>query len=41
MQSGSLVGFIIPMDTEIKWLTTPSEEGETIVEIAMSNESND
>ncbi len=41
MQNGYHVRVIIPTETEIEWLATPSEEEKTIVELAMSNESNE
>ncbi len=41
IQNGYPEGVIISTDTEIEWLATPSEEEKTIVELAMSNESND
>ncbi len=40
MKSGYPVGVIIPTETEIEWLITPSEDEKTIVDLASSSEHN-
>ncbi len=40
MKSGYPVGVIIPTETEIEWLITPSEDEKIIVDLASSSEHN-
>ncbi len=40
MKSGYPVGVIIPTETEIEWLITPSEDSKFIIDLASSSEHN-